>query len=131
MAAVAYGSAFYGFAAVLLSIGCARRVLRQSATFDRSSVTSTDRATLLAGVIVWIGTPLVFYMYVAPPMSHACSAFAVALFVTIWLHVRTTWSVPQLVVLGLAAALMAMVREQDVFFAIGPAAGLGDVRART
>ena len=60
-------------------------------------------------------------MYVAPPMSHACSAFAVTLFVTIWLHIRATWSVPQVVVLGLAAALMAMVREQDVFFAIGPA----------
>ena len=25
---------------------------------------------------VWLGTPLLFYMYVAPPFSHACSAFA-------------------------------------------------------
>jgi hypothetical protein len=72
-------------------------------------------------VLVWIGTPLLFYMYVAPPMSHACSAFAVALFVTIWLHVRRTWTTGGLVALGASAALMAMVREQDVFFAIGPA----------
>ena len=39
-------------------------------------------------VAVWLGTPLLFYMYVAPPFSHACSAFAVALFVTVWLRVR-------------------------------------------
>ena len=38
--------------------------------------------------LIWLGTPLLFYMYVAPPMSHACSAFAVALFVTVWLRVR-------------------------------------------
>ena len=44
-------------------------------------------ASLRGALLVWIGTPLLFYMYVAPPMSHACSAFAVALFVTVWLHV--------------------------------------------
>ena len=32
---------------------------------------------LIAAIAVWIGTPLFFYMYIAPPMSHACSAFAV------------------------------------------------------
>jgi hypothetical protein len=119
IAAVAYGSAFYGFLAVLLSIGCARRALRLSDPVERSS--TIDNSTLFAGVIVWLGTPLVFYMYVAPPMSHACSAFAVALFVAVWMHVRTTWAIPQLVLLGLVTALMAMVREQDVFFAVGPA----------
>jgi hypothetical protein len=111
IAAVAYGSAFYGFLAVLISIGVARRTL------------GTDEETngIASGVLVWLGTPLLFYMYVAPPMSHACSAFAVALFVAVWLHVRRTWSIGQVIGLGFAAALMAMVREQDVFFAIGPA----------
>jgi hypothetical protein len=104
VAAVAYGSAFYGFAGILLSIAAARRL------------TGTG---LLAGVIVWLGTPLLFYMYVAPPMSHACSAFAVALFVTVWLQARKDWSVRWMVALGASAALMAMVREQDVFFALG------------
>ena len=60
-------------------------------------------------------------MYVSPPYSHACSAFAVALFVTIWLKVRERWSVGGAVALGLSGALMAMVREQDVFLALGPA----------
>jgi hypothetical protein len=107
VAAVAYGSALYGFLAILLGIAAARRL--------------TGATAVVAGAAVWIGTPLLFYMYVAPPFSHACSAFAVALFVTVWLHVRRHWSVPGLVSLGLSGALVAMVREQDVFFLLGPA----------
>jgi hypothetical protein len=106
VAAVAYGSAFYGFIAILLSINAARAVIGTG---------------LLAGILVWIGTPLLFYMYVSPPYSHACSAFAVALFVTIWLHVRNSWTMRGAVALGLSGALMAMVREQDAFLALGPA----------
>jgi hypothetical protein len=106
LAAVAYGSAVYGVVAILLSIAAARRVAGPG---------------LLAGVVVWFGTPLLFYMYVSPPYSHACSAFAVALFVTIWLKVRERWTVGGAVALGLSGALMAMVREQDVFLALGPA----------
>ena len=106
VAAVAYGSAFYGFVAILLSIGAARRLAGPG---------------LLAGILVWLGTPLVFYMYVSPPYSHACSAFAVALFVTIWLHARERWTVGGAIALGLSGALMAMVREQDAFLALGPA----------
>ena len=60
-------------------------------------------------------------MYVAPPFSHACSAFSVAVFVSVWLHVRNTWSPAGTFALGLTAALMAVVREQDVFIALGPA----------
>ena len=108
LAAVAYGSAFYGFVAILLSIGAARRI-------------TGLKGALWEGIAVWLGTPLLFYMYVAPPFSHACSAFAVALFVTVWLHVRRTWSPPGAAILGLAGALMGMVREQDVFFVFGPA----------
>lgn len=108
VSAVAYGSAFYGFLAVLLSIRAARLVLG-------------ERGGFAAGLAVWVGTPLLFYMYVAPPFSHACSAFAVALFVNVWLHVRRTWSPAGTFALGLCAALMAMVREQDAFLAIGPA----------
>jgi hypothetical protein len=120
VAAVAYGSAVLGFAAILLSIAAARRL--------------TGRAgAIAAGIAVWIGTPLLFYMYVAPPFSHACSAFAVALFVTVWLHVRREWRVPGAIALGLCGALMAMVREQDIFFVAGPAADfvLTAVRGRS
>lgn len=117
VSAVAYGSAFYGFAAIVLGIGLARRV-----------VGSCALGTALA---VWAGTPILFYMYVAPPFSHACSAFAVALFLTVWIHVRRRWTIRGAVALGLSGALMAMVREQDVFFALGPAVDLGLTLLRT
>ena len=117
VAAVAYGSAFYGFAAVLLSIAAARRLAGLTAPKPEGA----GGPGMLAGVLVLIGTPLLFYMYVSPPYSHACSAFAVAVFVTVWLHVRQSWTIRGAILLGLSGALMAMVREQDAFLALGPA----------
>lgn len=117
VAAVAYGSALYGFLAILLGIRAARLLL--------------GRVSLVPGLAIWLGTPLLFYMYVAPPFAHATSAFAVALFLTIWLHVRERWSSRGVVLLGLSAALMTMVREQDVFFAAGPALDFAWDAART
>ncbi|MFN8061808.1 MAG: hypothetical protein U0Q12_21800 [Vicinamibacterales bacterium] len=104
VAAVAFGSAVYGWLSLVISLGCARAV--------------TGRACG-ATWATWLATPLLFYMYVAPPMSHACSAFAVALFVWVWLRVRRDWSAAGLVALGAAAGLMTMVREQDAFVVVG------------
>jgi hypothetical protein len=115
IAAVAYGSAVYAFLAVLLSVFVARRLVGSGH---------------VAGFIVWLGTPLLFYMYLAPGMSHACSAFVVAAFVATWLVVRERWSRRGLVALGALAALMGMVREQDLFFALGPTLDYLLVRAR-
>ncbi len=106
VAAAAYGSAIYGFLAILLSAAAVRRTI------------GGDGWSLAA---VWMGTPLVFYMYVAPGFSHAASAFAVAAFVVAWLRVRESWSWQGAAALGALAALMGMVREQDVFIALGPA----------
>ena len=106
LAAVTYGSAVYGFLAVCLSIVSSRRLLGSGH---------------LAGLAVWIGTPLLFYMYLGAGFAHAGSAFAVALFVSLWLVVREAWSLRGLVALGASAGLMAMVREQDAFFVVGPA----------
>src|SRR5215203_4296465 len=109
IASVVYASALYGFLAVALSAYAAARVIGDGA------------AATVSALAVWLGTPLVFYMYLAPGFSHACSAFAVAAFVVIWLHVRRDWSVSGVVALGAVAALMGMVREQDLFIALGPA----------
>ena len=106
IASVAYGSAVYGFLAIALSAIAVRRIL------------GTANWTLAA---VWLGTPLVFYMYVAPGFSHACSAFAVAALFVIWLHVRTEWSWAGVIALGAATGVAGMVREQDLFIAIAPA----------
>jgi hypothetical protein len=96
----------YGFLALVLS-GVAVRLIFGATNW-----------TLLA---VWLGTPLLFYMYVAPGFSHACSAFTVAAFVVLWLRVRRDWSWSGAATLGAMAAVMGMVREQDLFIAVGPA----------
>jgi len=106
IASLCYGSAFYGFAALMLSMTIANRLIGIPAA--------------VAAVAVWFGTPLFFYMYLAPVFAHACSAFAVALFLFTWLNVRSRWSARGLAGLGAVAALMVMVREQDMFFVCGP-----------
>src|SRR6185436_386125 len=105
ISAISYGSAFYGFAAVVLSAIIARRLVGRG---------------LLASLVILIGTPLVFYAYVAPGFGHAASAFCVSLFVWVWLRARERWTVRDGVLLGLAGGLMTLVREQDVLLVIGP-----------
>lgn len=106
IAAVTYGSACYGFLAVLFSALIARRVVGNG---------------VVASMCVAIGSPLIFYTYVAPGFGHATSAFAVSLFVWTWIRVRERWSLAGAVALGITGGLMALVREQDVFLTIGPA----------
>jgi len=109
IASVVYASAFYGFVAIALSAYAATRVV------------GAANAATISALAVWIGTPLLFYMYLAPGFSHACSAFAVAAFFVLWLQVRREWPLIGVVALGAMAALMGMVREQDLFIAAGPA----------
>jgi hypothetical protein len=106
IAAVAYGSACYGFLAVLLSAQIARRVIGRG---------------LGASLAVAAGTPLLFYAYIAPGFGHAASAFAVSLFVWVWIRVRPRWSPTGAIALGVCAGLMGIVREQDLLLAAGPA----------
>lgn len=107
ISAVAYGSACYGFLAVLLGMAIIRRLLGEGS------------GAMLA---ILFGTPLLFYIYVTPPFAHANSAFAVSLFLWQWLRTRDDgWRPVQVVLLGAACGLMGMVREQDLFFAAGPA----------
>ena len=62
-----------------------------------------------AALAVWLGTPILFYMYLAPAFSHACSAFAVAVFVVVWLHVRREWSLKGVIALGAALSLVTVL----------------------
>ncbi|MCX6546243.1 MAG: hypothetical protein NTV05_17765 [Acidobacteria bacterium] len=113
VAAVCYGSAFYGVMALVLGFAIARRLLRLGGIADAGSAAAATWA-------VWLGTPLLFYMYVAPAFTHAVSACSAAVFVWAWLRVRERWSPRGLAMLGVLAAIMAMVREQDAFLALGP-----------
>jgi hypothetical protein len=106
VSAIAYASALFGFLAVLLSADLARRVI--------------GRGTA-AALAIWVGTPLVYYVYITPPFSHATSAFMVSLFVWTWIRVRHAWTPRRVALLAAIGAVMAMVREQDMFFLVGPA----------
>lgn len=107
LTAITIGSAVYGALAVALGMAVARRV--------------TGASGIAASIVVLIGTPLVFYMYAMPGMSHAPAAFAVALFIWTWLRVRDRWTVGGVAALAAAGGLMAMVREQDAFLVLVPA----------
>ena len=88
IAAVAYASAVYGFLALLLAGRIAHRL------------TGAGIGPVLA---VWLGTPLLFYMYIAPGFSHAASAFIVAVFVAVWCKFRREWPRRSCRTWGLAA----------------------------
>jgi hypothetical protein len=107
LVAVTYASALFGLLALLFSAAVARSLIRAPAT--------------AAIWVVWFGTPLLFYMYVAPGFSHAASAMSVSLFLWLWLKVRDRWTLRGTAALGAVAGLLPMVREQDAFFVIGPA----------
>jgi hypothetical protein len=102
--AVAFASALYGVIGLFLCFRLARRFASPFVSF-------------LAVLAIWWATPVAYYLYVAPGMSHACSLFAVALFFTLW-----PWAVAggpgRWAVWGASCGLMALVREQDGFFAI-------------
>lgn len=97
--AVTVASLFWGMCGVALTLRiCRREYARQAAQ------------TAVLGV--WFATPLVFYLYITPPMAHANSFFTVALFMWLWLSGRERErSTLQWVQLGAAAALMVLVRE--------------------
>lgn len=102
--AVAIGSALYGALGLLLSYRLARKY-------------ASAEASLLAVVALWWATPVAYYMYVAPGMSHSASLFAVALFFVLW-GWAARGSLGRWVVWGASAGLMALVREQDGLFAV-------------
>jgi hypothetical protein len=76
-----------------------------------------------AGVVAaWLGSPLVFYMYLHPSMSHACSFFLWALLV--WLCERSDWRGRpwHYAILGLLCGLATATRFVDGVCILLPAA---------
>lgn len=106
ISAVTYGSAFYAILAIAISAAIARQLIGRG---------------IAAGLMIAVGTPLLFYAVVAPGFGHATSAFSVSLFIWIWLRVRESWTWQGALALGLSAGLMGIVREQDLLLAAAPA----------
>lgn len=105
--AVSLGSALYA----LVGIGLAYRLARDFFTLPVAT---------LAVAAVWLSSPLVFYMYSHPLMSHANDAFAYALFLFTWHRTRSERSAAQYGLLGLAAGLCALVRNQNAVLVVFP-----------
>ena len=114
-AAVCYASALYGFLGLLLI----HDALRRSGVFPEP----TPRFAVAA---LWLGTPVLYYMTLAPGFSHAASLFAVSLMLWLWLRLRAGGEGTPLEwgLVGAAGGLAALVREQDVLFLAAPALDL-------
>src|SRR5438128_1313171 len=112
VAAVCYASALYGLAGLLL----VHDALRGPGGLPEPAAT-------LAVAGLWLATPLLYYMTLAPAFSHAAGVFAVALL--LWLTLRAAARPPASVwawaAIGAAGGLAALVREQDGLFLIVPA----------
>ena len=110
--AVTLASLLYGFAGLIFSYLLACHFLPKFwAAFG--------------AITVWLATPVIFYMSLTPPMSHANSLFMIALWLWVWYRTRE-WRfdkdgkfTPGLrrgsmwLLLGVLGGLTTMVREQD------------------
>jgi hypothetical protein len=115
VASVCYGSAFYGFLGLLLIHDMLLR-------FGRFPTPAAGWAV----AAVFVATPVLYYLTVAPGFSHACSLFVVSLLVWLWLRARRREepSLEDAILLGVAGGLSALVREQDGLFLVVPALDL-------
>jgi hypothetical protein len=118
VAAVCFASALYGFLGLLLSHAM---LLRFGAV--------SDAAATLAVLALWLGSPVLYYVTLAPGFAHAASLFATALL--IWLFLRARARPPRegvrlldWVLVGAAGGLAALVREQDGLLLVVPGAWL-------
>jgi hypothetical protein len=122
LAAVCYGSALYGLAGLLL----VHDALVRYGGFE-------DAAAALATAALWLGTPVLYYMTLAPAFAHATSLFAVALLLWTWLRARARGDAASLgdyAGVGAAGGLCGLVREQDVLFMAVPLLGIAVDAAR-
>ena len=100
--AAALSSTLAGLGAVLLIYSLARRLFG-------------DFAALLATILIWLATPMVYYQYYEPLFSHASDVLFNALFVVLWWHARQRGYKPNwMFVLGLVGGAAVWLRTQNV-----------------
>ena len=101
--AICLGSLFWGTLGLLLVYLFCR---------DHFGRWASQRAVLG----LWLASPLVFYLYITPPMAHANSFFATTLFLLVWYRSRGERSLRQWMSLAACAGLMVLVRELNWLF---------------
>jgi hypothetical protein len=122
VAAACYASALWGFVGILLI---------HSALVRFCAVPEPAPSFCVAAL--WLGTPVLYYLTIAPAFSHASSLFAVSLLLWLWLRLtrRDADTVADWALVGAAGGLCALVREQDGFFLLVPGLWLlGRMRTR-
>ncbi|MGB8647565.1 MAG: hypothetical protein WCF84_20190 [Anaerolineae bacterium] len=105
-AAISLGSIVYGFIGLVLVYK----------TISRDA----PRRALVATLLLWFATNVVYYMLVEPSMSHMCSLMAVSLLVYLWLSARPLTTMRQFLLLGLAGGLVGIVRQPDATLLLLP-----------
>jgi hypothetical protein len=103
---VSLASLLYGFCAILVLHGIASELFG-------------PRAATLAAIGGWLATPLVFYTYCHPLMSHAADAFGNALVMLAWYRLRP--SPRSWFAFGAATGVAMLIRPQNALLIV-PAA---------
>ncbi|MBK8051597.1 MAG: glycosyltransferase family 39 protein [Anaerolineales bacterium] len=106
--ATAFATTLYGLAGIFLLFRVARKY--------------TGELPAALGVItVWLASPLLFYMYSSPFMSHTLDFFVNALFLWTWEQTRPAARWTGWVRRGAALGLAIVIRVQNVFLIVIPA----------
>jgi hypothetical protein len=98
---VSFGSALYALIGLLIIYKMIKTYYGQ-------------KLAIISVLSIWLASPLVFYMYSHPMMSHANDMFAYALLLFAWQRTRQSkenWSA--YVFLGAAAGVAALIRNQN------------------
>ncbi len=107
--AVSLGSVLYAFVGIVL-------IYRLCKQFFSTALSA------LAVASVWLSSPLLFYMYCHPVMSHANDFFAYSLFLFVWYKTSRWQNCRAAALRGASAGLCALIRQQNavlVFFLLG------------
>jgi hypothetical protein len=111
-AAACLATVAYGSAGLLLLPGALKRWVIPAAAF-------------WATVLVWLGSPLRFYLSVLPGLAHGVEFFAAVLVLRAWLRLRDRVEVRRAVLAGAACGLVFLARSQDGLFLLLPAIEIG------
>jgi len=109
--AVYLGNVVYGFAGIVLIY----RLIQREFARD---------IALLATVVIWFTSGVLYYLFPLVPMSHMPSMFIVALLITTWFAWRDQPTRQGYLALGVVAGLAALVRWQNALFLVLPGADI-------
>ena len=107
--AIAIGSAIYGLLGLLICYRICILFLPSNISF-------------MAVVLGWLASPLFFYQYLHPSMSHANSFFMASLFFYLLIRIFKATQAPyrEWLIVGIVCGLTTLIRNQDGIFILLP-----------